>query len=135
MDAPERFWRRVEKTPACWLWMGAVQSRGYGSFGIARGKTVLAHRFAYELCVGPIPAGLTIDHVRARGCTDKRCVRPDHLEPVTGEENSSRYARAITHCKQGHPLSGDNLRVRSDGKRACVTCRRIAAKRQWEARP
>ncbi len=29
---PERFWKRVQKTPDCWLWLGAVHETGYGKF-------------------------------------------------------------------------------------------------------
>jgi hypothetical protein len=47
---------------------------------------IRAHRFAYELLVGPIPEGLVIDHL----CRNRRCVNPAHLEPVTAEENWRR---------------------------------------------
>ena len=50
------FWAKVEKTDTHWLWTGAHQSRGYGSFAIA-GKTYQAHRLAYETAYGPIPTG------------------------------------------------------------------------------
>lgn len=70
------------KTEGCWLWQGAFDSKGYGRLIIGR-REVRAHRFAYELAHGPIPAGL---HVRW-SCGNPRCVRPDHLflakAPVT----------------------------------------------------
>jgi HNH endonuclease len=65
----------------CWRWTGDVSVRGYG-----RIKRRAAHRVSYELFVGPIPAGMTIDHL----CFNTRCVNPAHLEPVTAEENLRR---------------------------------------------
>jgi hypothetical protein len=91
---PERFWLKVDRQDQgeCWRWTGAVAG-GYGRFwigpGRARGRPVQAHRFAYELLVGPIPDGLTIDHL----CLNKLCVNPAHMEPVTGAENSRRARR------------------------------------------
>lgn len=131
-----RFWAKVNKTGPvpdyapdlgpCWLWL-AAKNKGYGCFGVT-GKMVLAHRYAYELAIGPIPSGLTIDHL----CRTPSCVNPAHLEPVTHRENvlrgvgpTAQQARK-THCLPGgHPLSGDNLYLRPNGKRECRTCRRL----------
>ncbi len=92
----ERFWGHVDRShpSGCWLWLGTPNRFGYGRFSrrVAPGQEqrVLAHRMAYELTVGPIPAGLTIDHL----CEQTLCVRPDHLEPVTNSENvRRRHAR------------------------------------------
>jgi len=125
---PETFWLHVEKTDTCWIWTGAVQSSGYGSVGIGNRRTALAHRLSYEAHAGPIPDGYTIDHVVTRGCTDKRCVRPDHLEPVTHAENNRRARAARGYfvggqCGKGHALVGDNVYTRKGGA-ACATCRR-----------
>lgn len=57
----ERFWAKVERTSTCWLWTGSVVGNGYGKL-LVDGREVGAHRYAYELLVGPIPPGLTIDH-------------------------------------------------------------------------
>src|SRR4051812_42788794 len=59
----ERFWSKTQKTEGCWLWTDAPDSGGYGRL-MVRGQLVKAHRFAYELLVGPIPDGLVIDHVK-----------------------------------------------------------------------
>lgn len=78
----ERFWPKVNKTETCWLWTGYVDNdKGYGRFAYPGGT--LAHRFAYELLVGPIPDGLQVDHK----CRVKSCVNPDHLQAVTQELN------------------------------------------------
>jgi hypothetical protein len=88
-DDEARFWSYVEKTEDCWLWVGAIGSSGYGRLKVA-GRDVGAHRFAFELLVGPIPEGLTIDHL----CRNRPCVKPDHLEPVTLAENTRRANKA-----------------------------------------
>jgi hypothetical protein len=117
-----------EPMSGCRLWDSATSPTGYGLFWFNR-TYVLAHRFVYTLLVGAIPEGLTLDH----RCRTRCCVNPDHLEPVSGRENilrgvspSARNARK-THCKRGHRLAGDNLKVKlrtyPDGVRPQRTCR------------
>ena len=129
-----RFWRYVDKTDDCWLWTGAV-CRGYGHFCISQRptKTMKAHRFAYELITGPIPDGLTIDHL----CRNPLCVNPDHLEPVTISENRSRVPRK-THCKHGHAFTEANTHISESVKRGkrrrCRTCARLETQRYRAAK-
>lgn len=117
---PARFWLNVRKDDDCWEWLGSHDRNGYAIFG----RTV-AHRVAYALTSGPVPDGLELDHL----CSNRGCVNPAHLEPVTRRENvhRSRSFAAInarkTHCPKGHPYSGDNLYVSRSGDRHCVTCR------------
>ena len=88
----ERFWTRVVMTDECWLWTGAKTTAGYGSLGMGNRRTGYAHRYAYSILVGPVPDGLELDHL----CRVRHCVRPDHLEPVTGFENKRRaHQRAV----------------------------------------
>jgi hypothetical protein len=146
----ERFWAKVDKDDGtgCWLYTGRPNSRGYGWFTIGA-HGVLVHRLAYELLVGPIPEGMTLDHVKERGCTSRLCVKavadehgPAHLEPVTNAENvlrgdgwGARNARK-THCPKGHPYSGANLRISPKGYRVCRECeRRPGRVRIWRKRP
>jgi hypothetical protein len=71
-----------DRTPElCWRWLGAAYPSGYTRFSPG-----YAHRAAYELFVGTIPAGLTIDHL----CANKSCVNPTHLEVVSRGENTRR---------------------------------------------
>ena len=122
-----RFWRFVDKGGECWLWTGSIQRGGYGMFLERPGKSVVAHRFAYRLLVGPVPEGLQLDHL----CRVRNCVRPDHLEPVTARENTMRglgFASANarkTHCKRGHEFTPENTRILTSGSRLCRACRRL----------
>ena len=94
--AEVRFWAKVTKTDRCWLWTGATTPKGYGQFSARASRHTYAHRYAYELLVGGIPDGLTIDHL----CKTRNCVRPDHMEVVTRGENTRRGAvsRPCNHC-------------------------------------
>lgn len=87
-----RFWAKVRTGDGCWLWTGALDNGGYGKIGAGgdRGRTLCAHRVAWELARGPIPDGLEIDHT----CHVRRCVRPDHLRTVTHKQNNEN--RIIT---------------------------------------
>ena len=82
------FWSKVDKTESCWAWTWHRVGRGYGIFSCKNGRSnnVTAHRFSYELHVGPIPAGYVVDHL----CRHPWCVRPDHLEAVPWHENQRR---------------------------------------------
>lgn len=78
----ERFWAKVDKSRGengCWLWTAGRFTNGYGQFGLTPAHPVQAHRLAYELQVGPIPEGLTIDHL----CRVPLCQNAKHMEPVT----------------------------------------------------
>lgn len=108
-ELPQTFWAKVEKTDTHWLWTGAHQSRGYGSFAIA-GKTYQAHRLAYETAYGPIPDGLTIDHL----CRVPSCVNPEHLEAVSLAENNRRGAAAqwaTGFCRMGASINLSTARA------------------------
>lgn len=125
---PETFlrslWRRVTRTDSCWIWTGATRPNGYGHLMKER-KDVLAHRTVYEMLVGPIPEGLTLDHL----CRDRACVNPDHLEPVTNKVNILRgFGPAAinarkTHCPQGHEYAAGNVTTWK-GHRECRACAR-----------
>lgn len=121
----------------CWVSNRATHSNGYTKIGYM-GRTWLTHRFAYTVFVGDVPEGMQLDHL----CKVRACCNPDHLEPVTCRENllrgdtvTARQA-AQTHCKRGHPLSGDNLyrRPDRDNGRDCKTCRHKATRASIERR-
>lgn len=119
----ERFWPKVERTETCWVWTAAIRPDGYGVFRRADGTNIRAHRWAYEDAHGSAPP--ILDHV----CRNRRCVRPDHLEPVTHEENARRsiagrrvWRRERTHCKNGHAFDETTTRIYR-GQRLCRACR------------
>lgn len=125
----------MQKTDTCWLWTAALHN-GYGSFYLPGAGTRRAHRIAYEALVGPIPEGLTLDHL----CRNRGCVNPAHLEPVTNKENilrgvgiTAENARK-THCVNGHPLEGYNLMFQPGGRRCRECFRRIQKIRKRRAR-
>jgi hypothetical protein len=101
-----------EALTGCWLWWGA-KTIGYGDVRTQVFKTRKAHRLSYFAFRGLVSDELTIDHL----CKNKSCVNPDHLEPVTTEENTKRYARGIVRCCRGHEFTGT-----SRGQRICRQC-------------
>jgi hypothetical protein len=125
---------RIDSTTNCWIWIGHVNKvSGYGQFWNGE-KVVGAHVFSFVTFNHPLPAGLEPDHL----CRVRRCVNPKHLEAVTRRENLLRgdtipaRKAAQTSCKNGHPLSGDNLYRAKNGTRQCRICK-AALYRAWAA--
>lgn len=112
---------RIERTPdGCWMWTGRHDRDGYGRIPWQRvgrpGQSLYgAHRVMYEMEVGPIPAGLMLDHL----CVHPPCVNPAHLEPVTNRENLRRAAGP--YCKRGHEKA-IHLATGRNGERYCKRC-------------
>ncbi len=125
----EAFWAKVEKTETCWLWTGYKDPSGYGRFKF-EGDARLAHHFL----VGRPPEGLQYDHVKARGCLNRHCVNPAHLELVTSRENTMRGDNQTahnvkkTHCPRGHAYDDTNTYFSCYGYRQCRACHALAEK-------
>jgi hypothetical protein len=119
---------------ACWPWQGHVRLDGYGQISLG-GRARLAHRFGYQRYVGFIPGGLDLDHL----CRNRRCVNPEHLEPVTVRTNVMRgetlpaINAAKTHCKHGHEFTPENTAIyceRGFPTRRCRICDRASRTRR-----
>lgn len=120
LSAKERFWNFVSAEPnsGCWLWLGhRITKYGYGSFYYGE-RQICAHRAAWLIYRGPIPAGLEIDH----RCLTPACVNPDHLRLATKAVNLAQRRLTRTHCKRGHPLIEPNLMFEGAARR-CKQCR------------
>lgn len=144
LDDTARFWSKVDKDGPlptwapflgpCWLWTTAVDKDGYGKHFV-KGKTVTSHRYSYESATGSPLGSAVIDHL----CRVRRCIRPDHLEPVTHRENLMRGLTlaaanvAKTHCPQGHEYTPENTYLVLTGGRACRTCMRDKSRRRRAA--
>lgn len=112
----------------CWNYTGTISRKGYGQI-----RQTSAHRFFYQALVGMVPEGLQLDHL----CLNKRCVNPEHLEPVAGEENMQRHADRhwIGRCRRCRaPKPGASLIVRERGNPhyECQPCIEKAAKLREE---
>lgn len=125
----DALWNRIVEEGECWLFQGSLDKDGYGLTTYDR-RTQRAHRLAYKVTVGDIPARLVLDHL----CRVRQCINPAHLEPVTSKENLMRgetHARRNadkTHCKHGHEFTEENTLV-TDTQRYCRQCARDKQKR------
>ena len=131
MVSRERFMERIKVTDSgCWEWQRYRDSRGYTKVSVGGGRKELVHRVSYELHVGPIPDGLTIDHL----CRNTSCVRPDHLEAVTLRENIRRANPERTVCRHGHSLDDAYIDVTPAGfhHKKCRTCTLARVRRRRE---
>lgn len=92
----DRFMSKVDKSAGCWTWTAAKNPKGYGQFSVGHSMR-RAHRVAWELFRGPIPAEKQIDHI----CHNRACVNPDHLRVTNGFENQQNRAAAKRNNASG----------------------------------
>nr|WP_246434856.1 HNH endonuclease signature motif containing protein [Quisquiliibacterium transsilvanicum] len=129
-----RFAAKVEKAGDCLEWTAGLMGGGYGQFHF-EGRPHYAHRWLYERTVGPIPDGMTLDHL----CRNRRCVNPVHLEVVTRGENvlrgegPSAKAARTRRCPAGHEYTGANVSIKRDGSRRCLACHRERERKRYTA--
>lgn len=132
MTVPDRVIQRVltkvrakDGSSNCINTTYSTGSHGYGQVGWHEGgqrRMTLTHRVAWEAYHGPIPDGLTVDHI----CHNRICINPRHLRLLTNEQNASDNGYATrTHCPQGHEYAGENLYINPKGERLCRACARL----------
>jgi hypothetical protein len=130
----ERILLYTDRTGDCWVWTGCTDWGGYGHIQLEK-RTQRVHRVAYEVWVGPIPEGMTVDHL----CFNTSCIRPSHLRLLTRSENSRNQRSAFkTHCVNGHEYTDENtlIEVKQHGlsQRRCRTCRVAQEQRRYARR-
>lgn len=146
-DVKARFWAKVDKRGPddCWHWLGSNDG-SYGQFWLF-GKRVRATRLSLAMATGePIDNPKLACHT----CDNPPCVNPAHLWWGTMSDNikdaiakgrcgiskmqARQHNRIRTECRRGHPLAGDNLTIRKNGKRLCRTCH-LGNQRKYDERP
>ena len=84
----------------CWLYTAKLTKKGYAHVQ-DKCKMRFAHVIMYEHIFGKVPEGLELDHL----CRNRNCINPEHLEPVTHQEN----------CRRG--ISGHDFEIRERDER------------------
>ena len=102
----KRFWEKVKKTEACWVWTAWKNNKGYGALMAKHPgggyMNKLAHRISWEMENGPIKDGLCVLHK----CDNPSCVRPEHLFLGTRKDNTQdMMMKGRNNCGR---ISGEN---------------------------
>lgn len=111
---------REDPDTGCWIWLGEIDKKGYGRFSIG-GRRVQAHIYLWTEKNGPLPPSIQLDHM----CRRRACVRPEHMDPVSGSENVkrtfARYRRALEYCPALHRLD-ETGKATPEGGVVCKLC-------------
>ena len=119
MTQPKSSVEYVVDQNGCWVWQRATNGRGYGQKWIAEARRqVYAHRWFYEQANGPIPAGMTIDHL----CRNRSCVNPSHMRLLKRSEHGAHHA----HDQKPRPRREPNH---------CVECGKVISRNGRRCKP
>jgi hypothetical protein len=95
----DRFWEKVDRSGDCWRWTASTTRGGYGNFAVKKHVIKRAHRVAWVITYGAVPAGLWVLH----RCDTPLCVRPEHLFLGTPGDNTADMVGK--RRARGHPGS------------------------------
>jgi hypothetical protein len=140
----EDFEYYVNKTKTCWLWIGGLDTSGYGSLNWD-GRVLGAHRVARSLYANfDLNSELHVLHKSI--CPNKHCINPEHTYEGTPQDNmndiveSGKHNQASkTHCPSGHEYSKENTGYYYGYTRGltltryCKECKRIYYKNKKAA--
>lgn len=96
MNLSVRFLSKTKQVGDCLEWQAGMSTVGYGKFWLD-GKNIGAHRAAWKIFKGEIPAGMHILH----RCDNRSCVNPEHLFLGTNQDNVD------DKVKKGRSLRGE----------------------------
>lgn len=126
-----------DQESGCWNWIGPTDGKGYGFFSRRYQGEKRAHRAFWVRANGPIEPGLELDHL----CRNRGCVNPEHLEPVTHDENIRRARLGLPGtemCRSGrHDVTGPDawkIFPSSPQNRKCRSCYEESSRARYQAR-
>lgn len=107
----ERFWSKVVKLNAadggCWMWTGSRFREGYGDYRSMPG-VFSAHRVAWILCNGPIPAGLEVLH----GCDNPSCVNAEDDRHLFLGTQTDNVADCVSKGRRRYSFGSDKYNAK-----------------------
>jgi len=98
-DKLSYFLDRIAANGDCLDWVGCKHAAGYG-WAKWHGRMIRAHRYSYDLFVGPVGEKLHVMHL----CDRPPCVNPEHLKLGTALDNQRDM---VNKGRQGK-RAGDN---------------------------
>lgn len=78
------FAARAQPDGDCLIWTGSLNNKGYGQIRV-NGRTISAHKYAWERVNGPVPEGMMLDH---HTCHRYACVKVEHLRVLSATGNA-----------------------------------------------
>ena len=130
----ERFWTKVnvegptirKELGPCSIWTGALNHKGYGQFWDGN-KHRSAAQVAWEMGHGEL---FPVGKISCHHCDNPGCVRWEHIyagDNFTNQQDRVKRGRhnfaSLTHCKNGHPLTEENV-YHYGKRRRCRICLR-----------